>query len=240
MFRQRTQELMFRAHQHSIDGQCAYENDWTREQYDTHNESSKTIRKDLVDFCKFMQQYSKENSLEDDDLLGTLIADLTVVAKTFGGPRAVLYTASKCNSQGRQTSNNTNFIDPRDLYVRRQPGNLRLMRRQNALNAFQEVLDIDINHYEDDDGLGDLQTTPQMQRGVTRTYTTPRQMTLMRSLTGEQQISDLDEIAECTEGTAGITEGTVGIAEGTVGIALKNPVPGLFPPITPSQDEDSV
>ena len=224
MFRQRTQELMFRAHQHSIDGQCAYENDWTREQYDTHNESSKTIRKDLVDFCKFMQQYSKENSLEDDDLLGALIADLTVVAKTFGGPRAVLYTASKCNSQGRQTSNNTNYIDPRDLYVRRQPGNLRLMRRQNALSVFQEVLDI--NHYEDDDGLGDLQTTPQMQRGVTRTYTTPRQMTLMRSLTGEQQISELDEI----------TEGT----EGTVGIALKNPVPGLFPPIKLSQDESSI
>ncbi|NDA89600.1 MAG: VWA domain-containing protein [Alphaproteobacteria bacterium] len=232
MFRQRTQELLYTAHKHNTDAQDAYGNDWTREQYDTHNESSKTIRKDLVDFCKFMQQYAKENSLEDDDLLGAVIADLTVVAKTFGGPRAVLYTASKCNSQGRQTSNNTNYIYPNDLYVRRQPARHRLIRRQNALSAFQ----CDINQEEDDE-LGDLPTTPQMLRGLTRTYTTPRQMTLMRSLTGEQEISDLDEIAE---GTVGIAEGTVGIAKGTDGITLKTPVPGLFPPIIPSEAEGTM
>jgi hypothetical protein len=218
MFRQRTQELLYKAHKHNTAAQDAYGNDWTREQYDTHNESSKTIRKDLVDFCKFMQQYAKENSVEDDDLLGAVIADLTVVAKTFGGPRAVLYTASKCNSQGRQTSNNTNYIDPNDLYVRRQPARHRLIRRQNALCAFQ----CDINQEEDDD-LGDLPTTPQMLRGLTRTYTTPRQMTLMRSLTGDQEISDLDEI---TEGTDGIT--------------LKTPVPGLFPPIIPPEAESTM
>jgi hypothetical protein len=119
MFRQRTQELMFKAHKHNKATQDAYEEKWTSEQYKAHNEASKTIRKSLVDFCKFMQQYAKENSLEEDDLLGAVIADLTVVAKTFGGPRAVLYTASKCNSQGRQTSNNTNYIDPNDLFVRR-------------------------------------------------------------------------------------------------------------------------
>lgn len=216
MFRQRTQELLYKAHKHNTADQDNYEDNWNREQRDDHNEASKKIRKDIIDFCKFMQQYSKENSLEDDDLLGTLIADLTVVAKTFGGPRAVLYTASKCNSQGRQTSNNTNYIDPNDLYFRRQPARHRMMRRQNALCAFQEVLDI--NHYEDDDGLGDLQTTPQMQRGVTRTYTTPRQMTLMRSLTGDKQISDLDEIA----------------------ITLPKPVPTQFPLIAPPQAESTI
>jgi len=223
MFRQRTQELMFKAHQHNIAGQNTfYEEKLTREQCETNNEASKTIRKDLVNFCKFMQQYSKENSLEEDDLLGAVIADLTVVAKTFGGPRAALYTASKCNSQGRQTSNNTNYIDPNDLFGRRHPGGPHMMRRQNALGPFQD-------EFVEDDGLGDLETTPQMQRGVTRTYTTPRQMTMMRTLTGSS--TDLDEIvapstqfptpfppiAPCeAEGTVGEAEGTVGEAEGTI------------------------
>jgi hypothetical protein len=209
MFRQRTQELMFKAHQHNKAGLDAHEEKWTREQHETHNEAAKTIRKDLVDFCKFMQQYAKENSLEEDDLLGAVIADLTVVAKTFGGARAALYTASKCNSQGRQTSNNTNYIDPNDLFVRRHPGGPRMMRRQNAMGPFQDDL-------LEDDGLGDLQTTPQMQRGVTRTYTTPRQMTLMRSLTGSS--ADLDELA----------------------VTPPSQVPGLFPPIAPTQTEEAI
>ena len=216
MFRQRTQEIMFKAHKHNMASQDAYEEKWTKEQYNTHNETAKTIRKDIVDFCKFMQQYAKENSLEEDDLLGAVIADLTVVAKTFGGPRAALYTASKCNSQGRQTSNNTNYIDPNDLYVRRRPGGPRMMRRQNALGAFQD--DLDMTQPEDDD-FQDLPTTPQMQRGLTRAYTTPRQMTMMRSLTGEDKISDLDEIA-------------------TPAIATR--VPGPFPPIAPTEAESTV
>jgi hypothetical protein len=216
MFRQRTQELMFKAHKHNKAVQDAYEEKWTKEQYNTHNEASKTIRKSLVDFCKFMQQYAKENSLEEDDLLGAVIADLTVVAKTFGGARAALYTASKCNSQGRQTSNNTNYIDPNDLFVRRHPGGPRMMRRQNALGPFQD----DLNQSEDDDGLEDLQTTPQMQRGVTRTYTTPRQMTMMRTLTGEHQSADLDEIA--------------------VTVPIPVPIPSPFPPIAPTQAEGTV
>ena len=112
MFRQRTQELMFKAHQHNI---TAQEEKLTTEQHVAHSMAAKTIRKDLVDFCKFMQQYAKENSVEEDDLLNTLLTDLSVVAKTFGSPRAALYTASKCNSQGRQTSNNTNYIDPNDF-----------------------------------------------------------------------------------------------------------------------------
>jgi len=193
MFRQRTQELMFKAHQHNIAGQNAYEEKWSKEQQTAHNEAAKTIRKDLVEFCKFMRQYAKENSLEEDDLLNTLFTDLTVITKTFGSPRAALYTASKCNSQGRQTSNNTNYIDPNDLFGQRQNYANHGMRRQNAIGAFQgEVLDTD--------ELADLPTMPRMQSGLSRAYTTPRQMTLMRSLTGES--AELDELDVITPPTA--------------------------------------
>ncbi len=199
MFRQRTQELMFKAHQHNIAGENSYEEKWTREQQDAHSKVSKTIRKDLVNFCKFMQQYAKENSVEEDDLLNTLLTDLTVVAKTFGSPRAALYTASKCNSQGRQTSNNTNYIDPNDLFCQRQNPTHNMMRRQNALGAFPHVL-------PEDDDLADLPTMPRMQSGLSRAYTTPRQMTMMQTLTGSS--AELDELA--------------------------------FPPIAPTQAEDTV
>ena len=214
MFRQRTQELMFKAHQHNIAGQNAEK--WTKEQYDSQRKVSKTLRKELVDFCKFMQQYAKENSMEEDDLLNTLLTDLTVVAKTFGSPRAALYTTSKCNSQGRQTSNNTNYIDPNDLFSQRQNLRDNGMRRQNAIGAFPHVL-------PEDDDLVDLPTMPRMQSGLTRAYTTPRQMTMMRSLTGSS--AELDELAfppiapTQAEGTVDLAGGTVDLAKGTVDLA---------------------
>ena len=202
MFRQRTQELMFKAHQHNIAGQNAEK--WTKEQYDGQSNVSKTIRKELVDLCKFMQQYAKENSLEEDDLLNTLLTDLTVVAKTFGSPRAALYTASKCNSQGRQTSNNTNYIDPNDLFRQRQNYANHGMRRQNAIGAFQGDL------LDENDGLADLPTMPRMQSGLSRAYTTPRQMTMMRTLTGAS--AELDELAFPPIAPTQ-AEGTVDLAE---------------------------
>jgi hypothetical protein len=173
MFRQRTQELLYKAHEHSITSEIQTPTTPSREAY---KEKSKTIRKDIVEFTRFMQQYATENGLENDDLINTLIADLTVIAKTFGGPRSALYTMSKSNSQGRQTSNNTNYIDPSDFATR----NIFGLRRQNALDPNNN------NH------LNDLPSPAALQRGVTRTYTTPRQMAMMRRLTGEQNIADLD------------------------------------------------
>lgn len=171
MFRQRTQELLYKAHEHSITSEIQTPTTPTREAY---KEKSKTIRKDIVEFTRFMQQYATENGLENDDLINTLIADLTVIAKTFGGPRSALYTMSKSSSQGRQTSNNTNYIDPSDFATRNTFG----LRRQNALDP------IDLN---------DLPSPAALQRGVTRTYTTPRQIAMMRRLTGEQHVADLED-----------------------------------------------
>ena len=171
MFRQRTQELLYKAHEHSITSEIQTPTTPTREAY---KEKSKTIRKDIVEFTRFMQQYATENDLENDDLINTLIADLTVIAKTFGGPRSALYTMSKSSSQGRQTSNNTNYIDPSDFATRNTFG----LRRQNAL---------------DPNDLNDLPSPAALQRGVTRTYTTPRQIAMMRRLTGEQHVADLED-----------------------------------------------
>ena len=74
------------------------------------------------------------------------------------------------------------------------------MRRQNALGAFQS------DFLDENNGLADLPTMPRMQSGLSRAYTTPRQMTMMRTLTGSS--AELDELA--------------------------------FPPIAPTQAEDTV
>jgi hypothetical protein len=177
MFRQRTQELLYKAHEHSTTSDRQHPTTQTREAY---KEKSKTIKKDIIEFTRFMQQYATENGMEHNELINTLIADLTVIAKTFGGPKSALYTMSKSSSQGRQTSNNTNYIDPSDLANRNTFG----LRRQNALDPNNNNLAIDLN---------DLPSPTALQSGVTRAYTTPRQMAMMRRLTGEQNIADLED-----------------------------------------------
>jgi len=202
MFRQRTQELIFKAHKHSTTQPT------TRDGQEDWFESTKSIRKELVNFIKFMSQYSKENSLEECELLNNFITDLVVITKTFGGPRASLYSATKRNSQGRQTSNNTNYIDPRDIAQARQqlqPQLQPILFRQNALGVFPNQL-FRSNSTPDDpttqlddfdlDTIGNLPTPPTLSRGLTRTYTTPRQATLMRSLTGDTQSDDLDSLTQ--------------------------------------------
>ena len=61
------------------------------------------------------------------------------------------------------------------------------MRRQNAIGAFQG------DRLDENDGLADLPTMPKMQSGLSRAYTTPRQITMMRTLTGAS--AELDELA---------------------------------------------
>ena len=214
MFRQRTQELIFKAHKHSTtqpttrDGQPTTRDGQptTRNGQEDWFESTKSIRKELVNFIKFMSQYSKENSLEECELLNSFITDLVVITKTFGGPRASLYSAAKCNSQGRQTSNNTNYIDPRDIAQARQQLQLQpILFRQNALGVFPNQLFRSNSNLDDPttqlddfdlDTIGNLPTPPTLSRGLTRTYTTPRQATLMRSLTGDTQSDDLDSLTQ--------------------------------------------
>jgi von Willebrand factor type A domain len=188
MLRQRTQELIFKAHQHSIIAVPQ-----KQDEYSAYREEGKTIRKQLVDYCKFMKQYSKENSLENNELLNSLITDIVVILKTFGGPRAALYSLARGGSQGRQTSNNTSYIDPNDFAYCRGPQRIPRtggLRRQNAIRQDQ---DLDAN--EDEEYLGELPDLSLPQPlGIMRTNTTPRQITLMRSLTGGQQIAELDGI----------------------------------------------
>jgi hypothetical protein len=191
MLRQRTQELMFKAHQHSLklinDPKVSY----APETRDAYYESQKSIRKELTDYLKFMKQFAKEQNLEEDELLTTLIDDIVIILQTFGGPKASMYSGVRSGSQGRQASNNVGYVAPEDMVGRapRAPRHFGL-RRQNAWCQTQEL-----EIQEDDEDTFDetLLSPPILARALTRTHTTPRQMTLMRECSQGIAVSELDE-----------------------------------------------
>jgi von Willebrand factor type A domain len=185
MLRQRTQELIFNAHQHSIASVG------TKNEYINHKELGKAIRKDLIDYHNFMKQYSIENGLETDEMLNTLITDVVVILKTFGGPRAAMYSLARGGSQGRQTSNNMSHIDPSDYAYYRRPMPLR---RLNA-GLFKTSLEIDVGDDDVDEfaNLTDL-AFPSQPTGIMRSNTTPKQIKMMRYTSSGSQIPELNEI----------------------------------------------
>ena len=161
MLRQRTQELMFKSHQHSLLGH-------------RDPDAGKAIRTEMMQYLNFMQQFAKERNLEEDDMLKTLIADITIILQTFNGPKAAMYSAARTGSQGRQTSNNVSYVPPEDMAVRRRynraPNGLR---RQNARNGFNEDQD-DQYDEEDLDVLGIMPSMPPpLMHQLSRTNTTP-------------------------------------------------------------------
>jgi hypothetical protein len=224
MLRQRTQELIFKAHSHSTTelnlGQT----------FKPYYENTRSIRKELINHVKFMKQFSKENSLEEDENLNNLIEDITIILKTFGGPRAALYSLARGTSQGRQTSNITSYIDPYDFVfqrkrnqphdqIQKQSGCSFGLQRQNALlninipsnnntntnnnNNEDEVDNEADDEYDDDeremdgifDELGDLPNVP-LRPTLSRSNTTPRQMKLMRECSQGTQQDDLNQKSE--------------------------------------------
>jgi len=185
MLRQHTQELTFKAHQHSLklinDPKLSYAPETRAAYYETQ----KSIRKELTDYLKFMKQFAKEQNLEEDELLATLIDDIVIILQTFGGHKAVMYSSVRTSSQGRQTSNNVGYVAPEDMvvgapYIQRKNG----LRRQNARSGLEE---------EDDIFDASLLAPPTLMRALTRTHTTPRQMTIMRECSQGSAVTELDE-----------------------------------------------
>ena len=190
MLRQRTQELMYNAHKHSIETP-------------DNQEQGQIIKNDMRNHLKFMQTYAKEKS---DDILTALIGDMMVILKTFGGRRAAMYTAVRSGSQGRQTSNTVNYIAPEDIVggggIGRGGGGggaHRPLRRKNAVNYFprrnngyaeDEDEDEDEEEEEcDDEYISSSILPPQLSR----TNTTSKQIAIMREISsGGGYIAELD------------------------------------------------
>jgi len=190
MLRQRTQELTFKAHQHSLklvnDPKVSY----APETRDAYYEMQKSIRKELTDYLKFMKQFAKEQNLEEDELLTTLIDDVVIILQTFGGPKASMYSSVRTGSQGRQASNNVGYVAPEDMVCGGAPRMQRHhgLRRQNAWAGVEPQEEDDADAFD-----ASLLSPPTLARALTRTHTTPRQMTIMRECSQGSTVAELDE-----------------------------------------------
>ena len=97
MFRQRTQELLFK----SKNAVC--------ENYHEKQE----IKTELKNFFKIMRDYMKNNNLTKDKFMITLCDDICITYRSYGTEHGVMYTTSRSASQGRQQTYNVTPAMPK-------------------------------------------------------------------------------------------------------------------------------
>jgi hypothetical protein len=97
MFRQRTQELLFK----SKNAVC--------ENYHKKQE----IKTELKNFFKIMRDYMKNNNLTKDKFMITLCDDICITYRSYGTEHGVMYTTSRSASQGRQQTYNVTPAMPK-------------------------------------------------------------------------------------------------------------------------------
>jgi len=201
MFRQRTQELLFRAHKNSL----AKEN---RLLLDCGTrtllaEEEQQIKREMREHYTFMKKYAEQEKMETDELLSSLMTDIAVVLQTFGGKKATMYSAARGDSQGKQTSHNVSQVNPEDLAapLKRQrnarfaasggggDGYSPAFLRQTGINDN----DNDNDNDDEDDDLSNF-AQPVLMTALSRSNTTPKQKELMRDLSvGVSAIDELEE-----------------------------------------------
>jgi len=176
IFRQRTQELLYEAKCKATQGE---------------HDKIHSLKTKMRDFLAQMKAYKEKHpELASDSTFQTLNDDLVIVIRTLGTHYQAMYTSARANSNGRECSYNVSQVPGAP---RRNHGGLR---RSNAYNGLQgqgqdQDQDLDFVESEVDDELQMLSQGP-----LSRSHTTPRQATLMRSCssgTQAQQMFDDDE-----------------------------------------------
>lgn len=200
IFRQRTQELLFEAKCKATQGE---------------HDKIRDLKTKMRDFLAQMKAYTEKHpDLADDSTFKTLNDDLVIVIRTLGTQYQAMYSAARGNSNGRECSYNVGQAPgaPR----RNQDG----LRRSNAYNGLQDQdQDQDFAESEVNDELQMLSQGP-----LSRTHTTPRQATLMRSCsagTQAQQMFDDDETQPQVAPFPAIPEGQ---EDSTQDLMASNPV----------------
>jgi len=126
-YRKKVQELMYLAKNTSSED----DDDVFQDYYDPNDRAS--IKKDLKEVFKDIQQYTKENDLAEDGLLKMLCEDIYVTNKSLNTKNSRMYVSARQTSQGRQRSYNVGkTVDYNDMPFPK-------LRRQNT--------DLDLDGY---------------------------------------------------------------------------------------------
>jgi hypothetical protein len=153
IFRQRTQELLFMC-KNILDKDNNIDIDIDKKNFKTA----------LKSFFKVMRVYMKDNNLLKDKFMITLCDDICITYRSFGSATALMYSAARATSQGRQQAYNAtpiarsnniplrDFPDIPDFKLTSSPKPPRLMRgvTRNMNMLTQEFID-DVDNNADID-----------------------------------------------------------------------------------------
>jgi len=196
MLRQKTQELLYKAHYHNTE----YNNENKKHVFSSvksnyiQKQKQRELKTEILLFHNFMKQFLEQNPQDskNNEKISILIEDLQIVLKTIGSFRATMYSAARISSQGEQRSYSMNTVEESDIHIHEQRSNNKqgFLRNnyKNSREAFMDIVD-DIEF---------VSTPPNCIRSLTQTNTTPRQLTLMRELS-EGCSNIIDEIKEKEE-----------------------------------------
>ena len=214
MLRQRAQELLFKSHQLSANTQYLEQKHHStpspvlrqkqhlnppklnrhiitshhleQNQKQKQMTPAQLIKQELNQFLKFLTQYMNENNLVEDDFHQTLCADIQVTLQTIDMPSAVMYSASRQQSQGRELSYTCSgpslgpSSGPTSLGPKKT-GDIYSLKRQNAFSNDND---------SDDDTIAQL---PILRPLLSRTHTTSHQEDIMRAVSNDRHDEESKE-----------------------------------------------
>jgi len=96
MYRQRTQEMLFKVNEYNI------KEDSSTKEYIEKQKDRKIIRKELHDLFEELKKYMSDNQLNDNIMLKNLCDDIYICYKTFGSNYGFMYCTARESSQGQQ------------------------------------------------------------------------------------------------------------------------------------------
>jgi len=163
IFRQRTQELLYKARSISEKMSSSKSvSDLTTSYLTTFDEvksvdkempdlieETKKIKTELTEFHKIMVSYMKENQLENDPILKMLCDDMYIAYKTTGTSVGTMYTCARQTSNGRQQTYMCSITDDtQNLYgeiprprLQRQHNQVTFLNNLSVLTSFKDDLD---------------------------------------------------------------------------------------------------
>lgn len=195
IFRQRTQELLYKARKVSESRNSPFTYDYILpfpldQAIHFENEISK-IKEQLKEFHKTMLEFMKDNDLETHSIMKMLCDDIYIAYKTTGTSLGNMYTCARQTSNGRQHTYMCSATTTREtLGYRGSLSTLPLLRQTNAptvqfMSDLQDILEAtdDIDNY-------------MPSQDFLSPFTSDGVVTLMREVSGNPRIGVIHDDEE--------------------------------------------
>jgi hypothetical protein len=188
IYRQRTQQILFKINKHSREKNNSTD-------YDLIREKGKKLKAEMQEFFDELKKYISDNNLTDDVLLKNLCDDIYICRRTFGTTYGDMFCTARGNSQGQQRAYTATHLPERSNAIQRS----NVIQRCNAIQrniAIQRSSHITYqDEYEDEEDFDELQHA--VSDSTDTPYRTQTMTQVMRSVSaGVNNEDDEDDEQE--------------------------------------------